>query len=79
MASIIHPLLAILASHAGQELARQVAYLCAENPIVRSKLPEQIMLSNQEKRKLSPDMTVREIETRDFRLGCSSLILKKRH
>ena len=52
MASIIHPLLALLASLSRQELARQVTYLRAENQILRSKLPDRITLSNQERRKL---------------------------
>ena len=52
MASIIHPLLALLASLTRQELARQVTYLQAENQILRSELPERITLSNQERRKL---------------------------
>jgi putative transposase len=52
MAAIIHPLLTLLASLTRQELARQVAYLKAENRILRSKLPERITLSNQERRTL---------------------------
>jgi putative transposase len=52
MAAIIHPLLTLLASLTRQELARQVAYLQAENRILRSKLPERINLSNQERRTL---------------------------
>jgi putative transposase len=43
MASIIHPLLALLASLSRQELARQVTYLRAENQILRSKLPDRIL------------------------------------
>jgi transposase len=52
MASIIHPLLTLLASLTRQELAQQVAYLKAENQILRSKLPDRIPLSNQERRSL---------------------------
>lgn len=52
MAAIIHPLLTLLASLTRQELARQVAYLKAENQILRSKLPQRITLSNQERRTL---------------------------
>ena len=52
MASIIHPLLTLLASLTRQELAQQVAYLKAENQILRSKLPDRIQLSNQERRSL---------------------------
>lgn len=52
MASIIHPLLTLLASLTRQELARQIAYLKAENLLLRSKLPDRITLSNQERRTL---------------------------
>ena len=52
MASIIHPLLTLLASLTRQELARQVAYLKAENQLLRSKLPKRIPLTNQERRSL---------------------------
>ncbi|WP_149495356.1 integrase core domain-containing protein [Roseiconus lacunae] len=52
MAAIIHPLLALLASLTRQELAQQVTYLKAENAILRSKLPDRITLSNQERRRL---------------------------
>lgn len=52
MAAIIHPLLTLLASLTRQELARQVAYLKAENRILRSKLLDRINLSNQERRTL---------------------------
>ncbi len=43
MASIVHPLLSLLASLTRQQLARQVAYLKAENQMLRSKLPERII------------------------------------
>jgi putative transposase len=52
MAAIVHPLLTLLASLTRQELAQQVAYLKAENAILRSKLPDRITLSNQERRRL---------------------------
>ena len=52
MVAIVHPLLALLASLSRQELARQVAYLLAENRILRSKLPNRINLSNRERRRL---------------------------
>lgn len=52
MAAILHPLLTLLASLTRQELARQVAYLKAENAILRSRLPGRITLSNQERRRL---------------------------
>jgi putative transposase len=52
MAAIIYPLLTLLASLTRQELAQQVTYLKAENQILRSKLPQRIELSNQERRRL---------------------------
>ncbi len=52
MAAIIHPLLTLLASLTRQELAQQVTYLKAENRILRSKLPDRMTLSNQERRTL---------------------------
>jgi hypothetical protein len=52
MASIVHPLLTLLASLTRQELAQQIAYLKAENKMLRSKLPKRIDLSVQEKRTL---------------------------
>lgn len=51
MAAIVHPLLTLLASLTRQELAQQVTYLKAENAILRSKLPERITLSIQERRR----------------------------
>ena len=39
MASIIHPLLALLASVTRQQLLHQITYLLAENRMLRSKLP----------------------------------------
>lgn len=52
MAAILHPLLTLLASLPRQDLARQVTYLRAENRILRSKLPDRLKLSNQERRVL---------------------------
>jgi putative transposase len=52
MAAGLHPLLAMLASLTRQELARQVAYLKAENQLLRSKLPSRIALTDQERRRL---------------------------
>jgi len=52
MAALLHPLLTLLASLTRQELARQVAYLKAENQILRSKLPARITLTNQQRRRL---------------------------
>lgn len=52
MAAMIHPLLTLLASLPRQDMAQQVTYLRAENRILRSKLPDRITLSNQERRAL---------------------------
>ena len=52
MASIIHPLLTLLASVTRQQLLQQISYLLAENRMLRSKLPDRIILNNQERRKL---------------------------
>ena len=52
IASIIHPLLALLASVTRQQLLQQITYLFAENRMLQSKLPDRIILSNQERRKL---------------------------
>ena len=52
MASIIHPLLTLLASCSRQELAGQVRYLKAEHRILRTKLPKRLELSNDERRTL---------------------------
>ena len=42
----------MLASLTRQELARQVAYLKAENQLLRSKLPKRITLTDQQRRRL---------------------------
>ncbi len=52
LATIIHPLLTLLASVTRQQLLQKIAYLLAENRILRSKLPDRISLSNQERLKL---------------------------
>ncbi len=52
MAAVLHPLLTLLASLTRQELARQVAYLKAENQVLRSKLPKRITLTDQQRRQL---------------------------
>ena len=52
MGRIFHPLLALLASATRQELARQVAYLKEENRILRARLPERIVATPQEKKRL---------------------------
>lgn len=52
MTTIVQPLLAFLASRTRKELARQVTYLKAENQILRSKLPERITLTDQQRQRL---------------------------
>jgi hypothetical protein len=52
MGRILHPLLALLSSVTRQELARQVAYLKEENRILRARLPERLVATPQEKRRL---------------------------
>jgi putative transposase len=49
---ILHPLLSLLASVTRQELARQVAYLKEENRILRARLPERIVATRQERKRL---------------------------
>ena len=49
---ILHPLFALLTSVTRQDLARQVAYLQAENRILRSRLPKRLTVTPQEKRTL---------------------------
>ena len=52
MNPILHPIFALLASVTRQELARQVAYLKEENKILRARLPERLVATPQEKRRL---------------------------
>jgi len=52
MGRILHPLFALLASVTRQDLARQVAYLKEENKILRARLPERLVATPQEKRRL---------------------------
>lgn len=52
MGRILHPLLSLLASVPRQDLARQVAYLKEENRILRARLPERLVATSQEKRRL---------------------------
>lgn len=52
MTRILHPLLALLASATRQELARQVAYLKEENRILRAQLPQRLVATEPEKRRL---------------------------
>ncbi len=52
MGRILHPLFALLASVTRQDLARQVANLKEENRILRARLPERLVATPQEKRRL---------------------------
>ena len=52
MSHLLHPLFALLASVTRQDLARQVAYLREENKILRSRLPERLVATDSEKRRL---------------------------
>ncbi len=49
---ILHPLLALLACATRQELARQVAYLKEENRLLRARLPQRIVTTSAERRRL---------------------------
>lgn len=46
---LLHPLFVLLASVTRQELARQVAYLNAENRILRARLPQRIVATQSER------------------------------
>ncbi len=52
MGRLLHPVFALLASATRQELARQVAYLKEENRILRARLPERLVATPQERRRL---------------------------
>ena len=52
MTHILHPILALLASATRQVLARQVAYLNEENRNLWARLPERLVATDQEKRRL---------------------------
>ena len=52
MGRLFHPLFALLASATRQELARQVAYLKEENRLLRARLPERIVTTPQERKRL---------------------------
>lgn len=52
MRRIFHPLFTLLASATRQELARQVAYLKEENRILRARLPERVVATPQERKRL---------------------------
>ena len=52
MARIFHPLLQLLVCSTRQELARQVQYLKTENQILRSKLPQRVTTTPEERRRL---------------------------
>lgn len=49
---ILHPLFSLLASVTRQELARQVAYLKAENEVLRARLPKHIVTTLKERQRL---------------------------
>jgi len=49
---LLHPLFSLLASVTRQELARQVAYLKAENQILRARLPQHIVTTPKERQRL---------------------------
>lgn len=49
---ILQPLFSLLVSVTRQELARQVAYLKAENQLLRARLPEHIVTTEKERRTL---------------------------
>jgi len=52
MKPLLHPLLALLASVTRQDLARQVAYLKKENRILSARLPEWLVATPREKKRL---------------------------
>jgi putative transposase len=52
MTTALHPLFSLFASLTRQGLAREVAYLKAENQLLRSKLPKRITLTDQQRRSL---------------------------
>ena len=52
MNPILHPIFALLASVPRQDLARQVAYLREENKILRARLPQRLVATPQERRRL---------------------------
>ncbi len=70
MASIIHPFFTLPASLTRKQLAQQVTCLKAENNILPSKLPDRIILSSQERRRL-----VRHGENLDARINDLILIV----
>lgn len=52
MNPILHPIFALLASVTRQDQARQVAYLKEEHRILRTRLPERLVATAQERRRL---------------------------
>jgi len=60
-----YPLFTLLASVTKQELARQVAYMKAENRILRARLPQRLGATESERRKLI-------CTGRKLRIYCSS-------
>ena len=52
MNPILHPIFALLASVTRQDQARQVAYLKEEHRTLRTRLPERLVATAQERRRL---------------------------
>ena len=52
MARFFHPLLTLIASATDRELAKYVQFLKEENKILRARLPERLVATDQEKRRL---------------------------
>src|SRR5437773_86166 len=52
MVSIFHSLLYVIASATQKELARQVRYLKVENEVLRSKLPQRVTITSQERQRI---------------------------
>ncbi len=52
MKPILHPIFALLASVTREEFARQIAYLKEENRILRARLPDRLVATPKERRRL---------------------------
>lgn len=52
MRNLYHRLLLLIASSTQRELARQVRYLKIENEILRSKLPQRVVVTERERKRL---------------------------
>jgi putative transposase len=50
--SLFHSLLLVIAGASQRELARQVRYLKVENEILRSRLPQRVLVTNKERQRL---------------------------